>query len=275
RDSAWRSFVKGGAAGLLLSAVLAAAFVLYPAQLLRQRATQQSPPARAAVWARTHVPREALVLYERELESHALEMRAGWRQLPADARMPPCAAWRPVFLLAEGASPAARGATFRWTESRAWHTLTRGHLGVVSWTPVAGGRLFEAREGVYGAEPSALAWLQSRGDGRAWRWLADHASMRVCPAGARALDLGLRLPEQAPYGEMNVDVAVGGEPPRRLHLVRGAIAAVRLPLPASRLVRVDLAADRAFVPADTGLMRGDRRRLAVQLVRFELVGTPR
>ena len=257
-------------AALVLPAALIAGFVVYCWPLLRQRTTTPSPTVQAAAWAKGHLPDGALVLYERELESHALELLPQWKRLPADERIS-VSARRPVFLLAEGRSGAAAGATFEWTRDPAWRRLTRGHLGVVSWTPVSGARLFEPLAGVYGPEPSALAWLTGKPDGEAWRWLADRASLRVVPGDAAALSLGLRLPTNAPYSEVTVTLDVAGTRQAPVRLARGETVALRLPLPRARRVRVDIDSDRSFLPAAAGVTSGDRRRLAVQLVRCELV----
>ncbi|HEV8240662.1 MAG TPA: hypothetical protein VGS57_14930 [Thermoanaerobaculia bacterium] len=257
----------------LLLVALSLGFVLYAAPLLRERATTPSPPVQATAWARAHLPDGTLVLYERELESYALELLPRWKRLPADGRLP-CATRRPVFLLAEGASALPGAVTFRWNDGPAWRALTRQRLGVVSWTPVAGGRLFEPLAGVYGAEPSARTWL-GRGSGvDAWRWLADRASLRVCSEGAPAVDLRLRLPALAPHPDVTVEIVTAGGRRAPLHIARGVTVAVRLPLPPARRVRIDLVASPSFVPAESGLTAGDHRRLAVQLVDLQLVGAP-
>jgi hypothetical protein len=263
----WR---VGAAVTLVTPAVLAAGFVVYCWPLLRQRTTTPSPPVQAAAWANGHLPEGALVLYERELESHALELLPRWKRLPADARIS-VSARRPVFLLAEGQTGACGGITFSWAQGAAWRRLTRGHLAVVSWTPVSGARLFEPLAGVYGPEPSALAWLTDTREGEAWRWLADRASLRVVPGDATALSLALRLPTNAPYTEATLTLDVAGTRQTPVRLGRGETAALRLPLPRARRVRIDISSDHSFLPADAGVTSGDRRRLAVQLVRFELV----
>jgi len=261
-------------AALLVVAILVAGFAAYSAPLLRVRTTTPSPPVQAAAWARTHLPRGALVLYERELESHALELLPAWQRLPADARIR-CSARRPTFLIAEGPSTSAAGVTFAWPQGEAWRKLTRRHLGVVSWTPVSAAKLYEPLAGVYGPEPSALAWLAGGRDGDAWRWLSDRASLRLAASGAANLDLGLRLPTNAPYAEVTVTLDVAGARQPPLRLARGESATLHLPLPAAaRRVRVDIASDRSFLPVEAGITSGDRRRLAVQLVRLELVDFP-
>ncbi|HET9768188.1 MAG TPA: hypothetical protein VFS60_15145 [Thermoanaerobaculia bacterium] len=259
----------GATAALVVPAALIVGFVVYCGPLLRQRTTTPSPPVQAAAWAKSHLPNGALVLYERELESHALDLLPQWKRLPADARIS-VSARRPVFLLAEGRSGAA-AATFEWARDSAWRRLTRGRLGVVSWTPVSGARLFEPLAGVYGPEPSALAWLAGGPDGEAWRWLADRASLRVVPGDAAALSLGLRLPINTPYSEVTVTLDVAGTRQAPVHLARGETTALRLPLQRARRVRVDISSDRSFLPAAAGVTSGDRRRLAVQLIRCELV----
>ena len=260
----------GAIAALAVPAVLVAAFAAYCAPLLRVRSTTPSPPVQAAAWASAHLPPGALVLYERELESHALELLPRWKRLPADARIR-VAAKRPVFLLAEGPSAGVGGATFEWPQGEAWRTLTRRHLGVVSWTPVSAAKLYEPLAGVYGPEPSALAWLAGGRDRESWRWLSDRASLRLSPDGAASLDVGLRLPTNVPYADVTVTLDVAGARQPPLRLARGESASLRLPLPPARRVRIDVSSDRAFLPAEAGETSGDRRRLAVQLVRLELV----
>ena len=271
--SALRALPWGRIAAPVLLAALLLGFASYTAPLLRQRTATLSPPVQAATWARAHLPEGTLVLYERELESYALELLPQWKRLPADGSLP-CATRRLVFLLGEGESAVPGAATFRWAEGPAWRSLTRQRLGVVSWTPVPGVRLFEPLAGVHAAEPSARAWL-GRGPGvDAWRWLADRGSLRVCPDGAAAIDLRLRLPALAPHRAVDVELSVAGTPQAPLHIARGQSVAVRLPLPAARRVRIDFAAQPSFVPAESGLTPGDRRRLAVQLLDLELVGSP-
>lgn len=260
-----------GKATLLVPAVAIVAFAAYTAPLLRQRATSDSPPVQAAAWGRDHLPPRTLVLYDRQLESFALQLLPRWKRIPADARLP--CGWRgEVFLLAESPSGGAGGATFQWARGDAWRRLTRGHYGVVSWTPVPAGRLFEPLSGVYGPEPSSTAVLGGgarESDG--WRWLADEASIRVCPGGATALELALRLPTGAPHDAVDVTVELGGAPQGTLHLRRGERGDLRLPLVPGRRVRLDLHANRFFVPAEAGITSGDQRRLAVQLVHWQLV----
>jgi hypothetical protein len=246
------------------------AFAVYTAPLLRQRATADSPPVRAAAWGRRHLPARALVLYDRQLESFALQLLPDWKRIPADGPLP--CNWRgSTFLLAEGRSGVAGGPTFHWPRGSAWRRLTRGRYGVVSWTPIPAGRLFEARTGVYGPEPSALAVLAGGQLGDGWRWLADEASIRVCPGGATALELALRLPPEAPDEAVAVAVELGGVPQATVHLRRGERRDLRLALAPGRRVRLDLHADRSFVPDRAAVTSGDRRRLAVQLVRWQLV----
>lgn len=257
---------------LVLSALLLG-IAAYTAPLLRQRTTTPSPPVQAAAWARTHLVEGTLVLFERELESYALELLPQWKRVPADGSVP-CATRRPVFLLGEGEGSVPGSATFRWADGPAWRSLTRQRLGVVSWTPVWGSRLFEPLAGVHAAEPSSRAWLTRGPRVDAWRWLADRASLRVCPDGAAAVELGLRLPALAPQPGVDVELSVAGTAQRPLHIARDETMTVRLPLPPARRVRIDLATQPSFVPAESGLTAGDRRRLAVQLVDLHLVGAP-
>lgn len=264
--------LRARALGPVALAALLGGFVAFTAPVLRQRAGADSPPVRAAAWARGHLPPGALVLYDRQLESFAQHLLPAWKRIPADSRLP--CRWRgPMFLFAEGTSPVPDAPTFAWLSGPAWERLTPGRYAVVSWTPVERARLFEPGAGVYGPEPSALAVLAAGSDVDSWRWLAEEAWFRVCPGGAGALELGFRLPANVPYGQIHLTIEVAASPPTSLTLARGDRASVRLALPVGRRTRVDVSADRGFVPDTTGITRGDRRRLAVQLVEARLVSS--
>jgi hypothetical protein len=233
---------------------LCAGFVGFTAPILVPRATSPSPPARAAAWARVHLPPRALVLVAPPLVPHAAELLGGRAFEVADpGPSPPASGWegRPAFLLAEGESGWPGAVTFRWPASEAWGKLTRGYYRVVSWSRLPDCRLAPLA-GAYGWEPG-------------WRWLDRDAALRVATGGARWLDVTVGLPPTLPYEAVDVTLEAVGGGTARLRVARASRPRARLELPPAAEVELRVHVSRDFVPAQAGLGT-DRRRLGVQLV---------
>ncbi len=241
------------------AAALCAGFIAFTAPILRARATTDSPPVRAAAWARAHLPPNARVLVAPPLLPHAAELLGGRAFTVADpSPSPPGVEERgPTFLLGEGDTGWPGTVTFRWPPSEAYGKLTRGYYRVVSWSPVPDCGLTPA-VGVYGWEPG-------------WRWLDRAVAMRVATRGRRELGLVLGLPPTSPYADVGVTLQAAGAEETTVRVRRASRRRVRVPLPATGVAELSVHTDRSFVPAEAGIGT-DQRRLAVQLVGCDLAG---
>ncbi|HXT52660.1 MAG TPA: hypothetical protein VN811_16595 [Thermoanaerobaculia bacterium] len=253
-----------GAIGLVplrwvAAGALCAGFVVFTWPILRARATSDSPPVRAAVWARGHLPPNARLLVTPPLLPHASELLGGRAFTLAEAGPSPPGVEEtgPTFLLGEGDTGWPGAVTFRWPPSEAWGKLTRGYYRVVSWSPVPDCGLTPL-SGVYGWEPG-------------WRWLDRAVSMRVATRGRRELDLVLGLPPTSPYADVGVTLQAAGADETTVRVRRASRRKVRVMLPATEVAELSLHTDRSFVPSEAGIAT-DRRRLAVQLVGCDAAG---
>src|SRR5687768_8419884 len=106
-------FVRGAP---LLYCVAAA---IYVSPLIRDRVSTPSPPVQAAEFAKTTVPRNAVILYELPLWPHAELLFQDYKISQIDQGLRDYAGRPdvPVVLYADGERGNAEGMTFRWRES--------------------------------------------------------------------------------------------------------------------------------------------------------------
>jgi hypothetical protein len=247
-----------------VAGLFAVCFLVYTGPLLAVRTRVASPPIQAIRWIARSVPKNAVLLVDKELAPHTshffpeLTISLATPGLEAAGRYRPDV---PVLLLGNGASRWPGAVSFEWPESDAWRNLTRGAYRVVSVSPLPGEGRYAALYGVGGYEPGILA--------PEWRWLAPEAAIRIglppgAPPGRLAVTLG--LPRFAPSPSVPVTVAVAGAAPQIVSVPREGRQTVVLPLPAgAKTDEIQFRTPVSFVPADIGL-GADRRRLAVQLL---------
>ena len=244
------------------AALLAAGFIVYAEPLLTMRTTTDSPQVQAARWIDRSLPKTAVLIVEAELAPHASYLLRKYRRIPADPglqREPENRLVQPDFLLGDGESTWPGTMRFLWPDSDAYGKLSRGHLRVVSLSPIPPDRWYVPLHGVYAFEPSLRQPL--------WRWLGPDAAIRLSSPGSRvAVTLG--LPEHAPVAAVTVTVAVDGGAAETVAVPRGERRTVDLPVRAGEPVEVSFRSPVSFVPAEAGL-GPDRRRLAVQLLGAE------
>ena len=254
------------AAGYVMAALLAAGAVRYTAPVLEARTRTLSPPVQAIEWARSHLPPQTVFLMEPGMAVYVDHLLPRSERLLIDEGLERFAAnpGRPVYLLGDGESGWPGAQTFRWPASDAYGKLSRGGLyRVVSFSPIPPGRRYQVERGVHGYEPTARE--------AKWRWLGPDAAVRVFPSGLSKSALTLALPESAPWPSQRVRVVVGGAPAADLEVPRGERRTLQLVLPPTKAVEVAFRSRSSFVPAQTGAGR-DTRRLAVQLVDFQVLG---
>jgi hypothetical protein len=234
------------------------------------RTTTDSPPVQAARWIERSLPGSVSFVVEAELDPHASYLLRKHVRVPADPallREPENRLVRPDFLLGDGESDWPATMRFYWPESDAYGKLSRGHLRVVSVSPIPAGRWSVPVRGVYAFEPSIRQPL--------WRWMSPDAAIRLDVPGTPGsrLSVTLGLPGHAPVAEAPVTVAVAGAGSRFVKVLvtvpRGQRRTVVLPLPAGMAsAEITFKSPVSFVPAEAGL-GPDGRRLAVQLLNVE------
>jgi Dolichyl-phosphate-mannose-protein mannosyltransferase len=250
------------------AAFLCAGFVLYTEPFLAVRTTTDSPPVQAARWIERSLPGNVSLVVEAELDPHASYLLRKHLRIPADPallREAENRLVRPDFLLGDGESDWPATMRFHWPESDAYGKLSRGHLRVVSVSPIPAGRWSVPVRGVYAFEPSIRQPL--------WRWMSPDAAIRldISDTPGSRLSVTLGLPGHAPVAEAQVTVAVVGAGSRFVKVPRGGRRTVVLPLPAGMAsAEITFKSPVSFVPAEAGL-GPDHRRLAVQLLGVERV----
>lgn len=254
----WTPFAVWSAAALLT-----VGFILYTEPFLAVRTTADSPPVRAARWIDRSLPKTAVLIVEAELAPHASYLLRKYRRIPADPglqREPENQLLKPDFLLGDGESVWPGTMRILWPESDAYGKLSRGHLRVVSLSPIPPGRWYAPLRGVYAFEPSIRQPV--------WRWMGPDAAIRLSAPGSR-VSVTLGLPGHAPVEAVTVTVAVDGEAGQTVTVPRGGRRTVDLPVRAgAEAVEVSFRSPVSFVPAEAGL-GPDHRRLAVQLLGAE------
>jgi hypothetical protein len=250
----------------LLPVVAAAAFAAYASPLLKARRLTDSPPVRAAEYARQTYPPSAVALYELPLWPHATYLLGDHQPQRLDTGM--AKFWnRPdvaLFLYADGATARKDAKVFEWEASDVYRKLTRNHYRATSVIPLPPQRRFRIIDGIYAQERDQ--------EGLEWRWIAQSASLQLPDGPARTLTLRFGLHGTSPIEANKVTVQTGDGPGVQATIARGQTASVTLPVPAGS-PEIVIRSERAFVPAEVPALRsGDRRRLAVEL--YDLVTEP-
>lgn len=244
----------------LVPAVAAIGFFMYVQPMLFQRHRTPSPPVRAAQFARTAYPPNAVALYELPLWPHAQYYLGDHDPHRVDTGL--AKFWNrpdvPLFIYADGGTARADAKVFEWKPSDAYTKLTRNHYRATSIIPMPPERRFRIVDGVYAPERDQ--------DGREWRWLAPSASLQLPDGPPRALTLSLGLPHDAAIEANTVSVLVNDRPtPAKARVDRTRSTSVTVDVPAGTPI-VRLSSEISFIPAEVPAMRsGDRRRLAVEL----------
>jgi hypothetical protein len=239
--------------------------VIYASPLLVPRSTAPSPPVQAADWAGAHLPRNAVLLVEKDYAAHAAFLLPRFTRFPYEEGMQRFASHpeTPVWIFGETVLPG--GHTSLWPDSDTYGKLTRGLYRITSLAPLPAEQRYEAVQGLYAYEPLP---------GRAgYRWLGRDATIRVFPRRlhARAVALTLGLPEVINEASAALALSVAGSPTATLVVPRGEHRRIVLPLPDAETVEISVRSAKTFVPVAAGI-GGDPRRLAVQLHAVELLG---
>jgi hypothetical protein len=231
-----------------LAIAYAAGAYVYAFPILHARATSDAPPAAAAAWIQTHVPRDTAILYDLALGPHVDNLLRGWKKTRVD--VDPSI---PVVVLADGERGDAPGVTFRWPDTDAYRKLTRQHYGAVSVIPLRANERYRVVEGVFA--PERLR------DGTSWRWLGARAVIDLPPLGASSVRFVFRIPPEYPF-EGN-RVRVGNT---IVNLRRDSTTEVVVPF----APRITIEPERSFVPARIpGANNRDLRTLSVMLTKVE------
>lgn len=252
--------------GLARYRALAALAVLYAAgaywyawPVLRTRATSAAPPAAAAQWIRTNVPREAVVLTDGHLGPHASYLLREYESMRIDAGLAQYGGTdRPMLIYADGERGDAPGVTFRWPDTDAYRKLTRQHYGAVSVIPLPLTQRFRVIEGVHPPE--------RRRDGTQWRWIAARGVLELAQQRGSHVRVTLRTPPEYPLDRNRVHVNGTS-----VEIERNQSVEVMVPF----ADRITIAAERTFVPARIpGANNRDQRTLSVMLTSVEQFDAP-
>ena len=258
-----RARVPAAAWGVV--AALAAGFVVYTWPFLEPRSTSPAPPVQAADWVRKNLPRNTVLLVEKDFAVHAAFLLPSFTRFPYEDGMQRFAgrADRPVWIFGETVLPG--GKTCYWPPSDTYGKLTRDLYRTTSLSPVPAEERYEVVADVYAYEP--------RSGMRGFRWLGGDARIRVFPSRlhARAIALTLGLPEVITEASVTLAISVAGSPTATLEVQRGEQKRIVLPLPDAETVEISVRSAKTFVPVAAGI-GGDPRRLAVQLHAVELLG---
>jgi hypothetical protein len=258
--------VRVPAAAYGVAALIAAGCVVFAWPLLLARTTTESPPAQAARWIRESAPAGTVVLVDKDLAAHASYLIPRRTRYPVEVGLErhPGRHGTPAFLYGDGKSGWKGALTFEWPASDAYGKLTRGLYRVVTVSPVPPTRRYQVVRGVHDYEPTARE--------RGWRWMEPDAAIRIYPRGNETVALTLGLSELAPWPAVQVDLSVNGVSRATVEIPRGDRRRLRLPLPTAEAVEIEFRSGAFFVPAEAGLNRADKRRLAVQLLDVEQLG---
>jgi hypothetical protein len=243
----------------IFAVVAAAGAGMYVQPMLIQRRTTDSPPVRAAAFARANYPANAVALYELPLWPHSQYFLGDRNPQRVDHGL--AKYWNrpdvPLFIYADGGTPRKDAKVFAWKPSDAYTKMTRNHYRATSIIPVPPERRFRIVEGVYAPERDQA--------GREWRWLAPSTSIQLPDGPERTLTMRIGLPQETGIDANTVTVFVNGQQGPQARVERGLGTNVTLTVPAGAPI-VKLTAATSFVPAEVPALRsGDRRRLAVEL----------
>lgn len=243
----------------IVPVVAAVGFLMYTQPMVLQRRRSDSPPVRAAAFARANYPPNAVALYELPLWPHAQYFLGDRNPQRVDHGL--AKYWNrpdvPLFIYADGGTARKDAKVFAWKPTDAYKKLTRNHYRATSIIPVPPERRFRIVEGVYAPERDQ--------EGREWRWLAPSASVQLPNGPERTLTLRIGLPKETGIDANTVTVFVNDREGPKARVERGLGTNVTVTVPAGAPI-IKLTAATSFLPVDVPALRsGDRRRLAVEL----------
>jgi hypothetical protein len=254
--------VKLAFIGFLIAAAYAAGTIDYTFPVLRARATSAAPSYAATQWIRSHVPKNAIVLYDLPLRPHAENLLREWKSMRVDAGLAKFGGDPnvPMVLLADGARGALPGVTFSWPDSDAYRKLTRQHYGAVSVIALPPASRYRAIEGVSAPERTR--------EGTSWRWLGKRAVIELPDLGKSNVRLRFHAPGDYPLGENRIVLHVHGRE-FATTVQTNADGEIAIPIPPG-VTRIEIVPETSFVPAQLpGAMNRDARTLSVMLTNVE------
>ena len=245
-----------------LLALYAFGAYVYTGPLLRQRASEPSPPYAAIQHLRRVAPRNAVILYDLPLKPHAQYLLRGYTRLRVDEGLLRFGHRidRPLYELTDSATEAPQGKVFRWKTPDAYTKLTRGHYGAASVVPLPVTHRFLAMSGISPPERTRTG---------SWRWIGARGVISLPALGARSVRLTLEVPNDYPLPSNRVRVDVAGGASVSGVVVPGKKTILDVPLPPGR-AQLTITPERTFVPANVpGRLSRDRRTLSVMLTGLE------
>jgi hypothetical protein len=234
----------------------------YTGPLLRQRASEPSPPYAAIQYLRSVAPRNAVILYDLPLKPHAQYLLRGYTRLRVDEGLLRFGHRidRPLYELTDSATEAPQGKVFRWNTPDAYTKLTRGHYGAASVVPLPVTQRFLALGGISPPERTHTG---------SWRWIGAKGVIALPALGARSVRLTLEVPNDYPLPSNGVRVDVAGGATVSGVVKPGVKTVLDVPLPPGR-VQLTITPQHTFVPANVpGRLSRDRRTLSVMLTGVE------
>jgi len=256
-----RQSLKLAASPWIVTAILAAATLVYVWPLVGARTTVPSPPAAAAAYANANLPPNSVIGYDVALKPHAEYLLSRFRVLPIEKAIAELYDHPeiPFFLFTNGGSREAGAHVFAWPESDAYWKLTRDLYREVSIEPQEAGQRYQPVRGVYALEHTAA--------GEEWRWLSPDATIRLPHAHGGAARLVLRLTADAPYDTDAVAISVNGQAAIVVNVGKEPVVA-NLVFPAEPQIDLRFRSSRSFSPGAL-VHNQDPRTLAVQLMHVE------
>lgn len=247
-----------------LVALYAFGAYLYTAPLLRQRATEPSPPYAAIQYLRSVAPRNAVILYDLPLKPHAQYLLRGYTRMRVDEGLLRFGhrVDRPLYELTDSATEAPQGKVFAWKTPDAYTKLTRGHYGAASVVPLPVTQRFLVMGGISPPERTRTG---------SWRWIGAKGVIALPDLGARSVRLTLEAPKDYPLPSNRVRIDVAGGTAVGGVVTPGAKTVLDVPLPPGR-AQLTITPEQTFVPANVpGRLSRDRRTLSVMLTGLEQV----
>jgi hypothetical protein len=249
------------AAPWVITAILAAATLVYAWPLIGTRTTLPSPPAAAAAYANAHFPANCVIGYDIALKPHAEYLLSRFRLLPIEKAIaevydrPDV----PLVLLTNGRSHETDSHVFAWPESDAYWKLTRDLYREVALDSTPARERYLPVRGAYALEHTA--------EGEAWRWLSADATIRLPHDHGTSAELAFNLTPDAPYETDVVQISINGRDAAVVNVGKQPLV-TKLALPAEPQIDVRLRSSRSFAPGAI-LHNQDPRTLAVQLTHVE------
>jgi hypothetical protein len=252
-----RGSTKFAAAPWIVTAMLAAATLVYVWPLVGARTKVPSPPAAAAEYANAYLPPNSVIGHEVALKPHAEYLLSRFRILPIEKAIAELydRPEVPLFLFANGASKAGGASVFTWPASDAYEKLTRDLYRQVTLVPKPPRERYLPVSGTY-----AFEWTAG---GDEWRWLAQDATIRLPRAHGSQAALTLRFSADVPYDTDVVQISINGRDAAVVNVGKKPVVA-KLALPPDPQIDLRLRSSRSFSPRAV-LHNQDPRTLAVQL----------